>query len=320
MFSWEGAEVVPTVSAIIPTYNRVRYLREAVESVRAQTCRDWELIVVDDGSTDGTADYLTSVNDVRLRIQPTEHCANPGKLRNLAARLASGRYLAFLDSDDVWEPRKLELQVGMLRRYPVCRWSFGAYALISATGGSVPLPNLRTRGPLVGRVLADLIEPRNPCATPTVIVERGLFDEVGGFDESIWRCEDYDLWLRLAARSPACIVGDPIARIRLHPTSLPVQPGEVDQWWTRICIKLAECADDASIRHLCHRECASRTVSRFAKVYAATRSPVAAVRAFRDSLHGQRLSFRWWIAFGKALGSRIASAVRTRVRRFPRLP
>src|SRR6266487_2699709 len=101
----------PLVSVIIPTFNREAYLREAIESVFAQTYSNWELIVADDGSTDGTRAYLASVTDRRTHVIELEHCGTPARLRNTALARAQGTYVAFLDSDDLWAPEKLELQI-----------------------------------------------------------------------------------------------------------------------------------------------------------------------------------------------------------------
>src|SRR5437868_2651965 len=102
-------------SVIIPTFNRARLLKQAIDSVRTQTCRDYEIIVVDDGSTDGTVDYLASLGDhVRIRRQANR---GPGAARNLGAQEARGQYLAFLDSDDVWFPWTLASFREVIARY-----------------------------------------------------------------------------------------------------------------------------------------------------------------------------------------------------------
>src|SRR5689334_2783621 len=116
--------MAPLVSVVIPTYNRLAFLREAVDSVLAQTFRDWELIIADDGSTDGTPEAMARLADPRVRVISLEHSGNPGRVRNAAIALARGRYVAFLDSDDWWEREKLSLQVEALRTRPSCLWSY----------------------------------------------------------------------------------------------------------------------------------------------------------------------------------------------------
>ena len=108
----------PLVSIILPTYNREVLLRRALESVLAQTYDLWELLVVDDGSTDGTRAYLQTLTDTRVRAILREHCGNAGAVRNAGCRTARGSYLAFLDSDDQWLPEKLALQIADLHAHP----------------------------------------------------------------------------------------------------------------------------------------------------------------------------------------------------------
>src|SRR5206468_5026028 len=102
--------------------NRAAYLREAVDSVFAQTFTDWELIVIDDGSTDATAAYLKSLDDPRVRVIELEHSGIPAKVRNAGLGAATGEFIAFLDSDDRWYPRKLELQVAKCRNDSDSGW------------------------------------------------------------------------------------------------------------------------------------------------------------------------------------------------------
>ena len=104
------------MSVIIPTFNRVAFLKEAVESVEKQRYRDFELTIVDDGSTDGTGGYLESLPVKYIRLG---HSGFPGRVRNAGAKAAEGKYLAFLDSDDSWEPEKLAKQIEYLAANPI---------------------------------------------------------------------------------------------------------------------------------------------------------------------------------------------------------
>ena len=99
------------VTVVIPTYNRYSFIREAIESVIAQTYSNWELIIVDDGSTDDTATYIKSIPDKRIHLLELQHCGNIAMLRNIGAKSASGQWITFLDSDDMWVPEKLETQL-----------------------------------------------------------------------------------------------------------------------------------------------------------------------------------------------------------------
>jgi glycosyltransferase involved in cell wall biosynthesis len=183
--------VVPTVSVIIPTYNRWPMIAEAIESVLAQSYRLFEVIVVDDGSTDGTSVGLG-------RYGPGIRCASWQKkgvaaARNYGVSLAKGRYVAFLDSDDLWTARKLEIQTAFMEEHSevqICQTEE-----IWIRHGRRVNPRARHTKPSgdIFRRSLDLCLV-SPSA---VMMTKQLFLESGGFDESFPVCEDYDLWLRI---------------------------------------------------------------------------------------------------------------------------
>lgn len=180
------------VSVIIPTHNRWPMLGEAVNSVLAQTADDCQLIVVDDGSTDDTAGRLRDYG-ARLTVL-TQSRRGVAAARNHGASRASGGYLAFLDSDDLWHPHKLERQLGFMERHPeveICQTDE-----IWIRNGVRVNPRNKHRKPSgdIFRASLDLCLV-SPSA---VMMRRDLFERVGGFDESLPVCEDYDLWLRIA--------------------------------------------------------------------------------------------------------------------------
>ncbi|HSJ14148.1 MAG TPA: glycosyltransferase [Longimicrobiales bacterium] len=199
---------------IIPAWNRRVLLLEAVDSVRAQTFRDWELVVVDDGSTDGSAAAVEALADARIRVLRRPHDGNVAVLRNAGATAARGDWLAFLDSDDLWEPRKLELQRSATFAAGA-RWSCTGYQLMDDQRRPIPF---RAGGSQVrsGRILRALLAMEVNVSICTVLVERALFDELGGFGVAAGR-EDFDLLLRLAARAPVVAVAEPLVRAREHP-------------------------------------------------------------------------------------------------------
>ena len=194
---------MPAVSVIIPTYNRRELLREAIASVLAQTYGDFELIVVDDGSDDGTAAVVREFAGVRYVYQPNRGVS---AARNHGVALSSGALLAFLDSDDLWQPRKLASQVAFFTAHPE--------ALICQTEeiwlrrGVRVNPCHKHRKP-AGDIFARSLELClvSPSA---VMLRRRLFERTGGFDESLPACEDYDLWLRIAATVPIHLLETPL--------------------------------------------------------------------------------------------------------------
>ena len=188
-------ESQPLVSVVIPAYNRAALLREAVASVLAQSYAAFELIVVDDGSTDATAAFLRTACEVRLVRQ--DHTGMPGQARNAGARVARGEYLAFLDSDDLWLPHKLAVQVaaaaaaGDAINHTRERWLRGG-RVISQRGH-----RHRRSGDLFTDSLRKCI-----IGPSTVLLRREVFEAAGGFREDLEIAEDYELWLRLTARHP----------------------------------------------------------------------------------------------------------------------
>jgi glycosyltransferase involved in cell wall biosynthesis len=201
------------VSIILATFNRLHYLRSTIASVFAQSLHDWELIIADDGSGEEARAYLQTLVDLpRVRLIWLPHSGKPAVARNAALRAAQGEYIAFVDSDDLWLPQKLEIQIASLRRRAACGWSQTAFVLIDACGSAIkampPLPD--------GWILEKLMKAETSIALPSVIATRALVERVGGFDEELTTCEDYDLWWRLAAQSEIDCIEEPLTLVRRH--------------------------------------------------------------------------------------------------------
>lgn len=184
------------ISVITPTYNRARFLPAAVASVLSQTFGDFELIIVDDGSEDNTPDVLKPfLADRRVRYVYQEN-QGQSHARNLALKQATGDFIAFLDSDDVWAPDKLEKQLAVFRANSEVDIVHGDEAIINEQGSVVSLQNMRRySGRITRYLLAD-----NSVSITTALVRRRCFDEMGGFDTSVGVADDYELWLRFSAR------------------------------------------------------------------------------------------------------------------------
>jgi glycosyltransferase involved in cell wall biosynthesis len=206
--------LMPLVTAVIPTYNRLPLLMEAVASVRAQTLGDWELVVVDDGSADGSAEAVEALGDARIRVLRLPPTGNVAALRNAGVRAGSGDWVAFLDSDDVWEPRKLQAQLGALHAAGA-RWSYTDLRMMDDAGEPIPMHAGEFR-PLSGSIVRELLTEQTTIAISTVMVSRELLDQVGGFHEAQPLREDMDLELRLAERAPTVAVDEPLTRMREH--------------------------------------------------------------------------------------------------------
>lgn len=249
---------MPEVSVILPTYNRLPLLREAVDSVLAQTHRDFELIVADDGSTDGTRDYLEAIDDPRVRPIWLEHRGDLTSARAAGLRHVHGKWVAFLDSDDLWSPEKLALQLHRLAMHPGCRWSYTGYLLMDADGRPLPRRSALLGQPASGYILEPLLKFEVAVAVQAMLVENSLIDEIGGFDETIPIRSDYDFALRLAGRSEVCALPENLTRVREHAgrTTAHLRPVDLYADQERVFRKAAAAATDHGIRALCFHQCA----------------------------------------------------------------
>jgi len=187
-----GRSGPPSVSCIIPTYNRRDWLVEAIASVRGQTAPVAEVVVVDDGSSDGTQETLDTLRgsaaDAPLVVLRQDN-RGPAAARNAGLRIATGDLVAFLDDDDVWLPQKMARQLAVLMRDP-------GLALLGCATDTLSLPG----GPRVFPVGERRLLFRNWFLTPGVVARRDVLVALGGFPEDMRVCEDYALWLRVAAR------------------------------------------------------------------------------------------------------------------------
>jgi glycosyltransferase involved in cell wall biosynthesis len=254
----------PTVSVVMPTFNRQRYIVETVQTVRAQTFGDWELIVVDDGSTDETLATLTRLNDPRIRCFALPHSGYISRLRNFGVQHARGSYIAFQDSDDLWLPQKLALQLDGLRDHPDRRWSYTSFRLIDAAGAPYP-----TADPHYGRVrdvtsnglFRRLLAHEELIATPSLVVERALLDEIGGLNASLPRTDEFDLAVRLSRRSAAVVIEDPLVLVRRHAGSASADRALIAESLAQTFARYAREAQDPEARALCRRQLARHSLT-----------------------------------------------------------
>ena len=220
-----GTDDHPLVSVIIPTHDRLALLMEAIDSVRAQSYAPIELIVVDDGSTDGTARRLRAEPGVRLLGM--DHTGYPGAVRNAGVAIATGDYLAFLDSDDLWMPDKLALQMELLRESPEVP-IVHSRELWLRDGRTVSQAGQRHRR--AGRLFADAVR-KCVIGPSTVVLHRVVLREVGGFREDLQIAEDYELWLRVTARFPVAYCDQPLVTKRAgHGDQLSERYGQIERF------------------------------------------------------------------------------------------
>jgi len=210
----------PLVTVIIPTYNRDWILKEAIESVLSQDFDDFELIVVDDGSTDNTESIIDEYAGDIIVLRQDNHGVSAA--RNAGIACASGPLIAFLDSDDVWLPQKLTSQVDFFKSNPdalICQ----TQELWIRKGKRV---NPKNRHKKISGMIFKHSLPLCMVSPSAVMMKKSLLDKTGLFDESLPACEDYDLWLRISSRYPVFLIDTPLIIKRGgHEDQLSKTPG-----------------------------------------------------------------------------------------------
>lgn len=214
-----SASSPPLVSVVIPSYQHAAYVKRAVESVLEQTVTDIEVIVVDDGSTDGTPDVVAAIRDPRLQLvrlaeNRREHA------RNRALGMATGRYVAFQNSDDEWLPEKLARQLAVLESRPGVGAVFTEVAIIDAKG--LPTTDTWANGLFCdGKQKRDATDwlrffyERNCLCIASAMVRHEILRQTGGFRPSMVQLSDLDMWVRLAAVSELDVLAEPLTRMRV---------------------------------------------------------------------------------------------------------
>jgi glycosyltransferase involved in cell wall biosynthesis len=203
----------PKVSVIIPAYNAMTYLPVTIDNLVRQTFTDFEVLIVNDGSSDNIVEWFSQISDSpykskahrRLRLISQ---SNQGisQTRNLGIMEAKGEYVAFLDADDLWHPSKLQKQVSCLDRYPEISLVHSWLLLIDKLGKST--------GKVLKYNLSGWVEPqlleRNQIGSPSVMIRRRCFDSVGLFDPKLRAIEDWDMWIRMSRRYQFMAIAEPL--------------------------------------------------------------------------------------------------------------
>jgi len=201
------------VSVVVPTRNRGALLARTVSNILRQSGPRIEVLIVDDGSDDDTAEYLAAVTDHRVRSLRHDRPRGVSAARNRGLAAATGAWVAFLDDDDLWAPDKLALQLQALGQMPNARWSCTSAVVVDAR-----LRLLGWQRAPSGTDVADAVLARNPIpgGASTVMARRQLVLDVGGFDEGLSVLADWDLWIRLALTSPLAPVDRAAAAYTVH--------------------------------------------------------------------------------------------------------
>lgn len=210
----------PEVSIILPTFNRAHYIERSIISLFKQVYQDFEIIVVDDGSTDQTAQLVSQLRD--HRVQYVQHPQNRGAnaARNTGVRLAKGKYIAFQDSDDEWLPEKLAVQHSALKAAgEKARVAFSSFWRINGEKKMLIPKAGRRMQSCIRNWHKDLLEG-NLISTQALLIERDLLYEAGLFDETLPRFQDWELVLRLSKLTPFLYINQPLFRVYTSPDSI----------------------------------------------------------------------------------------------------
>jgi len=204
----------PMVTVVVPAYNQEDYIEETLQSILAQSFADYEVIVVDDGSEDGTGQVVSRIRDHRFHYVYQANSGRPACSRNRGVSLAKGEYVAFLDGDDLWVPDKLEKQLQLFQDHPEFGLVFSNAFNFDEKG---------KRDLIVGKTISSgYLHPElfrhNFIAGCTVMARKNCLDAAGGFNEGhdFIAVEDYDLWLRMSRRCPFGYIDEPLALYRLR--------------------------------------------------------------------------------------------------------
>jgi glycosyltransferase involved in cell wall biosynthesis len=201
----------PKVSVILPVYNGAETVETAIRSILAQTFENFELLIVNDGSTDKTAIAVDSIYDPRIRVFHLQRNVGRSKARNIGISESRGPYVAMTDADDVSYPDRLRLQVSFMESHPEIAMC-GTWAHMLLPSGR----KVEWRRPTEPEVIKRCMLSTNTVIHPTILVRKKVLDEVGGFDESLEPAEDYDLYLRIASRYQVANLPYILAEYRAH--------------------------------------------------------------------------------------------------------
>jgi len=188
--------MIDKVSVVLPVYNREERVNKSLNSVLNQTYKNLQVIVVDDGSNDDTYDVLNKVKDRRVKIVRLKDNKGVSKARNIGIEISEGKFVAFIDSDDIWNSCKIEKQINYIKKCKKrvalvdCGWK--------AVGGKNAVPRIENKKERTST--KKLLSFKNVCSPPTVVARRSVLEEMGGFDENLQTVEDVDLWVRISKK------------------------------------------------------------------------------------------------------------------------
>jgi glycosyltransferase involved in cell wall biosynthesis len=274
----------PIVSVVIPTHNRSKLLRRAVESVLTQTYDSYEVIVVDDASTDDTAELMNSFDDPRVRYLQHDINRHASASRNTGSRAGVGKYIAYLDDDDEWLSDKLVKQIELIENAPPTVGMVYCWLdYIDAIGRTVVELHPSVRG----RVFGQVLDRQRLGNSSTLIVRREVFEAVGGFDEELPRGNDGDFIRRVALCYAVDVVPEVLVKVHLDHGSSRITSS--DEQGTRNAIK------SQAVKLTKFKEELPKYRRQTATIYAIMAHHYVELGEWRPALHHYTLALRWHV-------------------------
>lgn len=297
--------VQPRASVIIPAHNVARYIRPAVESALNQSVEDIEVIVIDDGSVDGTDIELRDVRDRRFRLVRQQH-QGAAAARNTGVGLSQAQFIGFLDGDDLWLPDKLQKHIAFLDAHPEIDLTFSLASILSSSGEQTSF-TIRGQGGVVG--FRDFLVENLARGSSTVVLRRGALGRAGPFDSDLEVCQDHDMWLRVARLRPfnAYCIPEPLTLYRRREGQLTAQWRLVHGDWQRVLDKMRRlAAEDVAAMEA---EASSQMYHYFASLAYEQGEPGEALRLLQRSLgHAPTMFFmrtRSWLLTAACLSEMV---------------
>jgi len=219
---------LPKVSVLIPSYNHEKYVKEAIESVLNQTFQDFELIITDDGSTDGTVDKIKEFDDERIQLYVFDENQGACNAMNNCIKHAKGKYIAYISSDDVWETYKLEKQINFIEKNPDIEVVFSKASFI---GENSELLDENSSSTEIYNLYKNIFDKKNRSKEewlrrfffsgncichPSILIRKRVYDDVGLYDERLASVPDFDMWIRVCLKYEIHIMDEKLIRFRIR--------------------------------------------------------------------------------------------------------
>ena len=223
----------PLVSIILTLYNGERFVRQAIQSVQAQTWKNWEMIVVDDASSDGSAEAVEAIGDPRISLIRLEKNGQVCNAHRVGDRAAKGEFIAVLDKDDAWEPAKLEKQMAYMAAHPETGACFTRVSFMDEEGRAVSHPFMEQIFTAPNRDreawVHDLMTKGNCLCHSSALIRKDVLEEIGGYNYLFLQLQDYDLWLRIALLRDLYVIQEPLVRYRRFEDSGSLSQNDADR-------------------------------------------------------------------------------------------